>query len=73
MKETSNVQMQQEGAGIARGKKGKTATKLEPIDHLCKATPSPDILESSHHAARREGGGKMSYCFWCKTKGHAIC
>jgi hypothetical protein len=62
-----------EGNATLVGK--EPATKLEVIDHMSKPTQL-EVLESSKQAAiqvnRKEGGGKVSYCFRCKTKGHAI-
>jgi hypothetical protein len=69
MKETGNVKPQQEGIGSAGGDKGKTVATPEVIEHLSMANPCPDIPESSYQAvARKEGGGKVPYCFRCKTK-----
>jgi hypothetical protein len=73
LKEMGNVKPQQEGVGSVWGDKGKTAATPEVIEHLSTANPCQDIPESSYKAAaRKEGGGKVAYCFRSKTKGHAI-
>jgi hypothetical protein len=69
MKGTSATPSHNASSGIPEGEKGKS--KVEPFVNPSKAT-NEDVSESSAQAARRESGGKIPYCFRCKTKGHAI-
>jgi hypothetical protein len=71
-KEQNKKSTQQEGAAVAADGKGKAEMKPEPVDHVPKAMTGSDIPKSSKNAARKESSVKVPYCFYCKTKGHAI-
>jgi hypothetical protein len=74
MKETqTSKSLQLEGSAISVEK--KSATMLEVMDAMSKPT-QVELPESSKQAVgqlnRKESGGKVPYCFRCKTKGHVI-
>jgi hypothetical protein len=52
--------------------KGKATVMIESIEDLSKPSMADGAESSRQGRARKEGNGKSSYCFCCKTKGHAI-
>jgi hypothetical protein len=53
----------------------KPSVQLETIEKLSKSTQVEEpesSQQAAHQINRKEGGGKVPYCFRCKTKGHAI-
>jgi hypothetical protein len=70
--------LSQPAAGSTHGEvkvgedKGKAVIGVEPVEKVTKSGLMIEGPESSKQGEIRGSSGKVSYCYRCKTKGHAI-
>jgi hypothetical protein len=58
--------------GVVGSKGARTLEQIKQMSKPAHAEGAESSQQAANQAQRKENSGKVSYCFRCKTKGHAI-